>query len=566
MRYIATADTDIGIAKSTNQDSVLIKHIQSAWGEVLLAVVCDGMGGLSKGELASATVIRAFSQWFDEELPQALENLDMRAVGERWTQMLQQLNEQIGRYGNSQGVALGTTFSGILLAKGQYLIGQVGDSRVYHLGTALRQLTTDQSFVAREVSRGNMTPEQAKVDKRRNLLLQCVGASKTVVPEILCGAAQPGAYMLCSDGFVHEVQDAEIYGTLNPAGLQDRADMHAKARRLIELVKSRMEKDNISVLLVKAEEMPAVQPIAQNPAVKKPGKGRLVPFLIAAILCVTMLLSGALFGTRADKVQAKAYEKLLVQMQDASVEKAIEACREAAELRPEDPRAYLALQAALAEADIFGPEENRELQALYRDNNHAFDAKDPDVALLRYQLGLLYLNHYDRHWGKQNPTAVRVGLAQPFLADNANNEKLPQEFEKEPLNGAFCNICSLFSSGIIHATQQGIEVSNGELVLQTLTAMVETADDLKAADPYDRLSAYGLASSMLCDCAEGLAAAQCDPNAVMNLFDTIYQKTEGITAEDPQQAKLRNEIIDEYSVRREAIVTAFGILEAEEGE
>lgn len=566
MRYIATADTDIGIAKSTNQDSVLIKHIHSAWGEVLLAVVCDGMGGLAKGELASATVIRAFCKWFDEELPQALENLDMEAVGRRWTQMLQQLNEQIGRYGNSQGAALGTTFSGLLLAQGQYLIGQVGDSRVYHLGTELRQLTTDQSFVAREVSRGNMTPEQAKVDKRRNLLLQCVGASKTVVPEILCGEARPGAYMLCSDGFVHEVQDAEIYGALNPAGLQDRADMHAKAQRLIELVKSRMEKDNISVLLVKAEEAPAVQPVAQNPTVKKPGKGRLVPFLIAAILCVTMLLSGVFFGARADKAQAKAYEKLLVQMQDASVEDAIEACREASELRPEDPRAYLALQAALAEADTFGPEEIRELQALYWDNSHAFDAKDPDVALLRYRMGLLYLNNYDRHWGKQNPTAVRAALAQPFLADNANNEKLLQEFEKEPLNAAFYNSCSLFSSGIIQATQKGTEVSDGELVMQTLTAMVETADGLKAADPYDRLSAYSLASSMLCDCAEGLAAAQCDPNVVMHLFDTIYQKAEGITAEDPQQAKLRNEIIDDYSDRREAIVTAFGILEAEEGE
>ena len=65
MHFIATADTDIGISKDTNQDSALIKHAKSDGKEVLLAVVCDGMGGLSKGELASATVVRAFAKWFD---------------------------------------------------------------------------------------------------------------------------------------------------------------------------------------------------------------------------------------------------------------------------------------------------------------------------------------------------------------------------------------------------------------------------------------------------------------------------------------------------------------------
>ena len=67
MRYTATADTDIGISKDTNQDSILIKHATYRGSEVLLAIICDGMGGLSKGELASATVIRAFAKWFDED-------------------------------------------------------------------------------------------------------------------------------------------------------------------------------------------------------------------------------------------------------------------------------------------------------------------------------------------------------------------------------------------------------------------------------------------------------------------------------------------------------------------
>ena len=253
MQFRATADTDVGISKSTNQDSILIKHAKTDIGEVLMAIVCDGMGGLEKGELASATVIRDFSKWFMEELPHELENPDMQIIAEKWCLMIKELNARILEYGQNLEISLGTTFTGILFIEEQYLIVHVGDTRVYHIGASLKQLTTDQTFVAREISRGNMTPEQAKVDKRRNLLLQCVGASKTVEPEVICGKTEKGAYMLCSDGFRHEISPNEIYEKLYPASLINEEIMHNNARFLIEQVKSRQEKDNISVALIKVE-------------------------------------------------------------------------------------------------------------------------------------------------------------------------------------------------------------------------------------------------------------------------------------------------------------------------
>ncbi len=254
MRFIATADTDIGISKDTNQDSVLIKHAKAEGKEVLLAVVCDGMGGLSKGELASATVIRAFAQWFDEELPYELKNVDLQVIGAKWSLLLKELNAQILEYSKENSIeGVGTTFSGILFIDDQYVIGHVGDTRVYHIGASLTQLTTDQTFVAREISRGTMTLEQAKTDKRRNLLLQCIGASKVVEPQIICGKTEKGAYMLCSDGFRHEITEAEIYESLNPINLMNKDAMHNNAKYLIEQNKNREEKDNISVLLIKAE-------------------------------------------------------------------------------------------------------------------------------------------------------------------------------------------------------------------------------------------------------------------------------------------------------------------------
>lgn len=253
MKFIATADTDVGISKKVNQDSLLIKHAHTGSGEVLMAVVCDGMGGLSNGELASATVIRTFAKWFSEELPYELENVDMKVISGKWELMLKDLNSQLLEYGNSIGKSLGTTFSGVLFIENDFLIVHVGDTRIYHIGSALEQLTTDQTFVAREIRRGTMTVDQAKTDKRRNLLLQCVGSSRVVEPEIVCGTIQTGAYMLCSDGFRHEITESEIYEALNPMNMKNKDAMHENARYLIETVKARQEKDNISVLLIKVD-------------------------------------------------------------------------------------------------------------------------------------------------------------------------------------------------------------------------------------------------------------------------------------------------------------------------
>ena len=230
MHFIATADTDIGLVKTTNQDSMLIKHAESSFGEILMAIVCDGMGGLDKGEIASAAVIKRFSRWFDEELPFELEHLNTEVIGGQWSLMLKELNGKISEYAVKHNSTMGTTFTGILLINNEYVVAHVGDTRLYHLG----------SFMAMK-------------DRRRNLLLQCVGASKAVEPEILNGNTERGVYMICSDGFRHEITEDEIFETLKPINLINKDSMHSSSRYLINQVKSRGERDNISVLLIKAD-------------------------------------------------------------------------------------------------------------------------------------------------------------------------------------------------------------------------------------------------------------------------------------------------------------------------
>lgn len=254
MRYIATADTDVGISKKVNQDSVLIKQAAYSGGEVLMAIICDGMGGLSKGELASATVVRAFAKWFDEELPFELQNLEMSVIGGKWSYMLKDLNRKLLEYVKStNGSNMGTTFSGLLLINDEYVFAHVGDTRIYQIKNGVYQMTKDQTFVEREIERGTMTLSEARVDRRRNLLLQCIGASEVVRPQVQVGRAEKGAYMLCSDGFRHEITDEEMFESLNPLNLMNKDAMHSNVRYLIDLVKSRNERDNISVILIKAE-------------------------------------------------------------------------------------------------------------------------------------------------------------------------------------------------------------------------------------------------------------------------------------------------------------------------
>ena len=63
--------------------------------------------------------------------------------------------------------------------------------RAYLLSDDIRVLTKDQTLVEREVELGNITREQAEVDPRRSVLLQCVGASENVIPDMFYGDVMP---------------------------------------------------------------------------------------------------------------------------------------------------------------------------------------------------------------------------------------------------------------------------------------------------------------------------------------------------------------------------------------
>ena len=254
MKYIAACDTDAGISKYNNQDSVCVKTADTGGGRAALIMVCDGMGGLSRGELASAEVVRSFSEWFDRELPFELPDWDWETAARNVISRLRRLNAMMVDYGMREHLQLGTTATGIIAVDSKFMTFHVGDTRIYKISDKLSQLTDDHTFVNREVKNGRMTPEEAKTDPRRNALVQCVGVTADIFPEVKLGDLENGAnYMICSDGFRHVLTEKELFEELSPQTVSSKKDMQKKLRQLIDTVKDREETDNITAALFRPE-------------------------------------------------------------------------------------------------------------------------------------------------------------------------------------------------------------------------------------------------------------------------------------------------------------------------
>ncbi len=254
MNYITLGKTDIGLEKEQNQDSFLIKRANTSIGEIALAVLCDGMGGLEHGEVASSTVVKAFDNWFANSLPNLIKfGLQGYILNQQWSNMIKNLNVQIANYGDSINKSLGTTVCSVLIIDKHYYCINIGDSRAYKItDEAIYQITKDQSLVQRKIDQGLITEEQANNDPERSVLLQCIGSSPDVEPDFYEGSVFPNeTYMLCSDGFRHEINSQEIHQMFSPNVLTNIEQMDTNTQYLIKLNMDREETDNITVILIR---------------------------------------------------------------------------------------------------------------------------------------------------------------------------------------------------------------------------------------------------------------------------------------------------------------------------
>lgn len=248
--------TDKGTQRKTNQDACCVQVAETAMGEVSMAVMCDGVGGLSHGELASSSVVRRFVSWFKAELPRLVSAMgggfDPAMVRAAWTDLIWEANEELRVKAQSDGVMMGTTLTGLIACEGAYLVAHVGDCRLYRVGrTGGTCLTEDQTLVARLMQEGVIGPEEAATHPGRNVILQAVGATERLAPVFSEGAyAEDDLFVLCSDGAYGDMDGEDMRRVFREV---DRADELELQKVCYTLLGNRMSEgatDNLSVACV----------------------------------------------------------------------------------------------------------------------------------------------------------------------------------------------------------------------------------------------------------------------------------------------------------------------------
>lgn len=236
MRIFYACHSETGPVREGNQDALLIRSVCTRRGHLLLAALCDGVGGLSFGELASAHTVRRLDAWFEKVLIRRWEeeDIDLFTIGSSLQETLQEINFELWQFGQDHVIRVGTTLTLFLLLGDLYYLFQVGDSRCYCIGGGEEVLLT----------RDQLVPDS-------HMLSQSIGANISVKPELNRGKVCPGrTYLLCCDGFWRKQEKGELVSSFAPDVCRTAELLKQKEQEVCELLMERGETDNLSVLAI----------------------------------------------------------------------------------------------------------------------------------------------------------------------------------------------------------------------------------------------------------------------------------------------------------------------------
>ena len=203
--------TDKGRVRTDNQDAYFAGRISES---TVFAVVCDGMGGANAGSVASENA----------ELETVVRNAVISANIELYDMSI---NDPLLS-------GMGTTAVIALVKDGGAVIANVGDSRIYLVNEEIRQLTRDHSVVQSLIESGKITPEDAKVHPRKNVITRAIGAEENVTPDSAVIKLTDGdSLLLCTDGLSNYLDDGDILNIFKntdisavPEALANRANLN----------------------------------------------------------------------------------------------------------------------------------------------------------------------------------------------------------------------------------------------------------------------------------------------------------------------------------------------------
>lgn len=237
--------TDIGLVRKDNQDSYAVEYHQPT--DTLVCVVCDGMGGVKGGHVASRIAVDTYM----EELKKVLRpDMTPEQIREASSYAVALANQAV--YEKSLEVeqyrGMGTTLVAAVSFQKGVIVSNVGDSRAYLISEAgIRRITRDHSLVEDMVSRGDITEEQARRHPNRNVITRALGPEKSEDCDgFICELQKGDFVLLCSDGLVDTVTDQEMLYEVILGG-----ETESCLDRLLAISKSRGAADNVTAVLMK---------------------------------------------------------------------------------------------------------------------------------------------------------------------------------------------------------------------------------------------------------------------------------------------------------------------------
>lgn len=240
--------TDRGIVRKKNEDYVDNFKV-SENGH--LFVLADGMGGHTKGDVASETAVTTVIEYFKKHIA-VIEKLykaeDVDKVKEFFKRAIANANEKVYQLSQKEEKGgMGTTLVMTYVMQDKALIANIGDSRVYlHRQEELNQLTTDHSYVQELVKMGVITREEAKSHERKNVVTRAIGSSAEIQVDFYdLDLQKRDVLLMCSDGLSNMVDEKEIEEVLSARYLP-----LFSCEKLIAIAKQRGGYDNISSILI----------------------------------------------------------------------------------------------------------------------------------------------------------------------------------------------------------------------------------------------------------------------------------------------------------------------------
>lgn len=246
------AHTDVGDKKETNQDSIFSKFDTVNGHSVGLFIVADGCGGLAYGEEISNLVVTYFSRVWSNELKMLLYQkiIVSNDIDDLLENAIMEINNSAKSFGSQVNSKVGSTLSLLLIIDKRYYIKNIGDSRVYLVRkNKIIKLTEDQSLVADMIRNGELTKEEAKTFKRKNVLTMCIGIFDTVYTYSKNGKLKKNdKFLICCDGVHNCVDEPDMLRIVKQKNESNKAE---NIRNAIPKGKAN---DNVSSIVVSINE------------------------------------------------------------------------------------------------------------------------------------------------------------------------------------------------------------------------------------------------------------------------------------------------------------------------